>query len=395
VPSAEPRLRIAVVETARFGGLLHYAVQLADALADSGQQVDLIVPEGNELAGRDGSARRLAILPGWLPSSREVDSPVRIFVRRARTALARVVAWSRIVWTVRRGNYDVVVLNGSIDLTLTAIFARALIALSGRSTRVTHVCHNVRPFNRWGGEDLFVSSGPLLWLLRRLYPAFDRVFVHGERSRAEFDELWPHARVAVIPHGDEELFVAEQPPPAASEPRILFFGDWRKVKGLSVLMDAFDLLVQRMPEARLTVAGTPSYEEGEYDRVLAWAARHPAQVELLAEYIPIEQVPAIFARTRVVALPYLVAYQSGVLHLSMTMARAVVASDVGDLSSAVRDGETGLLVPTGDPAELARALERLLTDAALAERMGRAARERLEQGSSWSEVANRVLAALR
>jgi glycosyltransferase involved in cell wall biosynthesis len=370
-------------------------VQLADALADRGQQVDLIVAEGNELAGRDGPARRLAILPGWLPSSKEVDSPLRIFVRRARTALARVAAWSRIVRTVRRGRYDVVVLNGSIDLTLTAIFARALIALSPRSTRVTHVCHNVRPFNRWGGEDLFVSSGSLLWLLRRLYPAFDRVFVHGERSRAEFDELWPHARVEVIPHGDEELFVAEQPPPAASEPRVLFFGDWRKVKGLSVLMDAFDLLVERMPEARLTVAGTPSYEEGEHDRVLAWAARHPAQVELIAEYIPIEQVPAIFGRARVVALPYLVAYQSGVLHLSMTMARAVVASDVGDLRSAVHDGETGLLVPTGDAEELARALERVLRDASLAELMGRAGRQRLEQGSSWSEVADRMLALLR
>ena len=44
----------------------------------------------------------------------------------------------------------------------------------------------------------------------------------------------------------------------------------------------------------------------------------------------------MFARARVVATPYVVGYQSGVIHLAMTMGRAVVTSDVGDLPDAVR-----------------------------------------------------------
>ena len=43
-------MKIAVVETDPFGGLLHYAFQLADALARRGNEVDLIAARGNELA---------------------------------------------------------------------------------------------------------------------------------------------------------------------------------------------------------------------------------------------------------------------------------------------------------------------------------------------------------
>ncbi|MFZ1153947.1 MAG: glycosyltransferase family 4 protein, partial [Solirubrobacteraceae bacterium] len=225
-------------------------------------------------------------------------------------------------------------------------------------------------------------------------PAFDLVFVHGERSREELLETWPGTQVSVIPHGDERIF-GEQPPPPAAEARALFFGDWRKVKGLSVLMAAFDELSERMPNARLTIAGSPSYEEGEAESVLRWSAAREDRVEVLAHYIPVEQVAEVFGRARVVVLPYLVGYQSGVLHLAMTMARAVVISDVGDLGSAVLAEETGLLVPPGDVSALAAALEELLSDAPRTERMGLAARERLERGSSWQLVAERMSAALR
>ena len=54
----------------------------------------------------------------------------------------------------------------------------------------------------------------------------------------------------------------------------------------------------------------------------------------------------------------------------------VVASDVGGLGETVVDGITGLLVPPGDPAGLAAALVRLLSDAELNERLGAQARGR-------------------
>jgi glycosyltransferase involved in cell wall biosynthesis len=74
----------------------------------------------------------------------------------------------------------------------------------------------------------------------------------------------------------------------------------------------------------------------------------------------------------------------------MTMARAVVATDVGDLPEAVQDGVTGTIVPPGDPAALAAALDALLGDPERARALGDAGRARMLGASSWSAVAQRV-----
>jgi glycosyltransferase involved in cell wall biosynthesis len=252
----------------------------------------------------------------------------------------------------------------------------------------------VRPFDRWGGTDgLYVRSPSTLRLLRRAYPSFDLVFVHGERCLREYEETWPATRLAVIPHGDERLFAAEPPPPA-TEPRILFFGAWRRMKGLGVLMEAFDLLAARDPDVCLTIAGPPVPEEGEAERVERWARGHGDRVEVRRGYVPVDDVAPLFARARVVVLPYLAAYQSGVAHLAMTMRRAIVASDVGDLGAVVRASGGGELVAPGDPQALADALGALVGAPEQAERLGAAGHRHVNDGSSWSAVAAQVEGAL-
>jgi glycosyltransferase involved in cell wall biosynthesis len=98
----------------------------------------------------------------------------------------------------------------------------------------------------------------------------------------------------------------------------------------------------------------------------------------------------LFGRARVVVTPYRRASQSGVVHLAYTFDRPVVASAVGDIPDVVDDGATGLLVPPDDPAALADALVRLLTDAEEADRMGAAGARWLAREASWERVAERV-----
>jgi glycosyltransferase involved in cell wall biosynthesis len=64
---------------------------------------------------------------------------------------------------------------------------------------------------------------------------------------------------------------------------------------------------------------------------------------------------------------------------AMSAGLPVVASRVGGIPELVVDGETGLLVPPGDPASLAAAIERLLEDPGLRDRLGAAGRARLEE----------------
>jgi glycosyltransferase involved in cell wall biosynthesis len=64
---------------------------------------------------------------------------------------------------------------------------------------------------------------------------------------------------------------------------------------------------------------------------------------------------------------------------AMATGLAVVASDISGIPELVDDGETGLLVPPGDPRALADAIERLHDDPALRARLGDAARARVER----------------
>jgi glycosyltransferase involved in cell wall biosynthesis len=381
-------MRIAVLEPAGYGGLLHYSAQLAEALAERGHAVDLIAPRDNEVIGRVRHARMRAVFPPPAKPKAPPRSRLAYIRRRAGVAMRLVRAWGRLLFETRPGRYDAVLHGADIGLSLTA-FATLLMTAVPRRALLVRIAHNVRAFNRRGGDALFDPAPLNAALLRRLYPRFDLVLVHGDASRAEFEATWRPSRLAVIPHGDERIF-ADEPPPPSGEERILFFGDWRKVKGLPVLMDAFDELVRRRPAARLTVAGTPVPEDWDPRRLQEWARAHNGRVELIDHYVPLAEVAQTFARARVVATPYLTGYQSGVIHLAATMARPVVTSDVGDLASAVSDGVTGRVVPPQDPARLAGALEELLADPDLAARMGDAARRAVLAGSSWEHVAGRV-----
>jgi glycosyltransferase involved in cell wall biosynthesis len=79
----------------------------------------------------------------------------------------------------------------------------------------------------------------------------------------------------------------------------------------------------------------------------------------------------------------------------MAAGRAVVAAAVGGHVDAIRDGETGLLVPPRDPAALRAAVERLLGDAAERRRLGEAARAEARTAFSAEAAAAALTAAYR
>jgi glycosyltransferase involved in cell wall biosynthesis len=66
---------------------------------------------------------------------------------------------------------------------------------------------------------------------------------------------------------------------------------------------------------------------------------------------------------------------------------AVVASDAGGLPEVVEDGVTGLVVPRGDSAALARAIGSLLSDPVRREQMGQAGRARALRLFDWDRTA--------
>ena len=76
----------------------------------------------------------------------------------------------------------------------------------------------------------------------------------------------------------------------------------------------------------------------------------------------------------------------------MACGTAVVGSRVGGIPEVVEDGVTGLLVPAGDPAALAVALNTIVCDPALAKTAGQAGRDRAVAEFGWRAVAQQTAA---
>jgi len=130
-----------------------------------------------------------------------------------------------------------------------------------------------------------------------------------------------------------------------------------------------------VPGARLLVAG----EGGSFRETIAKEARAQGIEEalLFTGWLDGAELKEAYAAADVVASPSLCFESFNLINLeAMAMGKPVVSSFFGGPSEVVEDGVTGLLVNPLDEDGLAAALGRILEDAALAERMGAAARQR-------------------
>ncbi|HEY6193569.1 MAG TPA: glycosyltransferase [Candidatus Eisenbacteria bacterium] len=228
---------------------------------------------------------------------------------------------------------------------------------------------------------------PLLPLYRPLVHALFREanVLHATSSRA-LDRpgslVKPfHERFRVVPLGVDAapLFALDRSRPAAGllrerygDPHLLFVGRLRYYKGLHVLLDAMPAI-----EAPLVIVGN-----GPMDRALrAQAARlglddrvhfvGPVSDDVLLDHLAAAGIGLLPSSTPTEAFGLaLVEYMAAGL--------PVVCTELGTGTSFVNQhGETGLVVRANDPGALADAVNRLLADRALRERMGRAGRERV------------------
>jgi glycosyltransferase involved in cell wall biosynthesis len=92
-----------------------------------------------------------------------------------------------------------------------------------------------------------------------------------------------------------------------------------------------------------------------------------------------KDVPRLLAAVDVLAMPSRWEGLPIALLEAMAMSRPIVATRVSGIPDVIRDEENGLLVPPADPAKLAEALRRVLTESALREKLGRNALATLRQ----------------
>jgi glycosyltransferase involved in cell wall biosynthesis len=227
---------------------------------------------------------------------------------------------------------------------------------------------------------------------RRLFGEMDAVVAHSEHGAARLrGELGlDPARVRVIPHGafDHLTRLPEEKPlptelEGAEGPVILFFGLLRPYKGLDTLLEAF----REVRNAELWIVGNPRMDLEPLHRL---AASAPGRVRFVTRFVEDAEIPAIFRRADVVALPYRDAEQSGVLYTALAFGKPLVLSPIGGFPEVAASG-AARLVPPEDPGALAAALGELTADAAARGRLAAAARAAAAGPYSWDSVARQTL----
>jgi glycosyltransferase involved in cell wall biosynthesis len=164
---------------------------------------------------------------------------------------------------------------------------------------------------------------------------------------------------------DLSSFTKLPPVPQPATPTIAWVGALQPVKNPEVFAEAWRIVAERVPEARLTMVG-----EGPMKPIVDALVRDfPGRVTALAG-LTAPEVSAVIDGSTLLALPSQSEGLPRVIMETFARSRPVVASAVGGIPDIVREGDNGLLVPPGDAAALADELERVLTDPAFAERMG-------------------------
>jgi glycogen synthase len=276
--------------------------------------------------------------------------------------------------------------------------------------------HSLEPLRPWKREQLAGGYDFTVWLEKTALEIADAVIAVSSDTKADLERLFQIApeRLHVIYNGiDLEEYqrtdataALERYGVGRTQPYVLFVGRITRQKGIIHLVHAIEHLD---PGFQIVLcAGVPDTREiaQEMETAIAQAQAKRAGVIWISEMVNKPSVRELYSHARVFCCPSI--YEPfGIINLeAMACETAVVASAVGGIKEVVADGETGLLVPVEqmqespfeptDPDRFARdvaaAINRVMSDPAMAKAFGIAGRKRAEARFGWSAIAEQTKA---
>jgi phosphatidyl-myo-inositol alpha-mannosyltransferase len=316
------------------GGVQEHIRDLAEALMDLGLEVSVISPADND-----------ELLPDYVvPAGRAVPVPYNGSV--ARLAFGPLSA-SRVRRWVRDGRFDLLHVHEPAAPSLS------LLACWVADGPIVATMHGANPRSR-----MLHAAQPIL------QSALEKINARIAVSEAARTTLVEHlgADAVLIPNG-VSVRRYEKADPLPGWPgeggAIGFLGRMDEPrKGLPILLRAFETLGAQRARLRLLIVGPGDIEEA--------AERVPAplrdRVILLGQVSEEDKIRA-YHSVDVFCAPNTGGESFGmVLAEAMAAGAPVVASDLDAFRSVLRGGRAGELFATGDAADLARAVGRLLDD---------------------------------
>jgi starch synthase len=299
----------------------------------------------------------------------------------------------------------------STDLAMTASVSGAQVVhshtwytnLAGHLSSLLHgvphvmTAHSLEPMRPWKAEQLGGGYALSSWCERTAIRSATAVIAVSNGMKSDILVTYPEVppdRVHVIYNGiDADLY---HPDPGRevldrygidpARPSVVFVGRVTRQKGLPVLLRA----AQRLdPGAQLVLCA------GQADTAELQAEVTGLVERLRATRDGVILIPGMLAKAEVIQiLSHATVFVCpseyeplGIVNLeAMACGCAVVASAVGGIPEVVADGVTGLLVPPGDEASLAAAVNALIGEPGRASALGARGRERAVTEFSWDRI---------
>jgi glycosyltransferase involved in cell wall biosynthesis len=188
-----------------------------------------------------------------------------------------------------------------------------------------------------------------------------------------------------------EMAAVQRPPSLAGRVVVLCVTFMYKRKNVPLLIEAFDSIAGRYPDALLAVGGDG--DDMPAVRSALAKARHASQVVLLGS-LKHREVLQYMAWSDVFALiggdePFATVFSE-----AMSAGKPIIFASDGGITDVAKDGVHGLSVEAGDEKSAASALDRLLGDAGMRARLGAAADE-LGGRLTWPQNARKLLDLFR
>jgi len=265
---------------------------------------------------------------------------------------------------------------------------------------VPHVltAHSLEPLRPWKAEQLGGGYELSSWCERTAMLSASAVIAVSHGMAADIHVSYPEVpadRVHVIHNGidaqqyspDSGRDVLDRYGIDPARPSVVFIGRVTRQKGLPVLLRAAERID---PAAQLVLCA------GQADTAELQAEVTGLVDRLRASRSGVIWLPGMLAKPEVIQiLSHATAFVCpsdyeplGIVNLeAMACGSAVVASAVGGIPEVVADGETGLLVPAGDEAAFAGAINVLIRDPASAAEFGARGRQRAVAEFSWDRIA--------
>jgi len=277
-------------------------------------------------------------------------------------------------------------------------------------------CPLVLDTDDWEGRGGWADQNPYPALWRKLFVWQEQWLARHAgavtvASRTLQTQVWGFgvapSRVVYLPNGPDPSMRTEVEEEQVRDirlrlgvgnaPMLLYLGHIPHGTDLDLAIDALALIHDRLPEARLVIAGT-----GDGRQHLIDHAREAGLSDcvVLPGWIEHSQVPLFLAAADAVVNPYrdsLTTRAKCAIKVieAMVMAKAVITTRIGQNLEYIEDGRSGLLTEPGDVAGLAQALLRVLSDRAWAASMGREAQRRIWKLFDWDARAGEVERAYR